>query len=89
MAEDPTVEPLAAGAVKQRIAEGQERRKLMKTAVHKRLVGGVRHYLAALVLQAAVVTASTASAVCSTAAGPGKPDIVEIFGGHCEVSYQA
>ena len=77
--------------MRQRAAEGQARRRKMKQSIGKQFVQGAAAVLAMMVFEAGCVSAYAAQgggAWMRRFYGTGRVDVVEIFGGHSEVSYQ-
>jgi hypothetical protein len=74
--------------IKGAILKHQRRRRLLKRGWGGRLLGNVRNIMVATVLCAASCLGSAVySAHNSFVAADARPDVLEVFGGHSEVSY--
>ena len=77
--------PLEPAEIDRRIRAGNARRKIMKRGVVRRLMGNVKTVVSSVFLASAVF--AVASVSCIGACLPSaQPDLLEIFGGHAEVS---
>lgn len=84
-------EPLSMHEIQSRIRAGRKARRLAKKGTFKRLWGNCKQ----LAVFACLMTLSATQSACDTSCkfvesvyGSGRPDVVEIFGGHAEVSLQ-
>ena len=87
---EPSSEPpkvLEASEVKRRIVLGNKRRAHMKKGVIRRCLGNLRHVMVATCLLTAACMGAAASKA-SRCVAMDRPDCLEIFAGHAEVSFQ-
>lgn len=86
--ENPSRKPgLDESEIRDRIRKGNIRRKHMKKGMAKRLLGNAKTVLAGCFMICAVVCAAVADVGMSCVfQASQRPDILEVFGGHAEVS---
>lgn len=87
----PEVSPvnaLSESEIRDRIAKGQKRRRLAKAGTVKRWIGNCQKILSAACLLTFLAVSAGSSFVSQKLFGDDRPDVVEIFGGAAEVSFQ-
>lgn len=82
------VRALSESEIRDRIARGQKRRKLAKAGTVKRWIGNCRSILSAACMMPFLTISAGSCFVSQKLFGDNRPDVVEIFGGAAEVSFQ-
>ena len=81
--------PLPMDQVKESIKQGSERRKQMKMGSFKRFRHQAKVLLAYVLLQAATLKTAAEHHTGQLYSRTCRADVVEVWGGHAEISYQA